>query len=495
MKNRSRALVVLPIAGCLLIACVTERERDGQRDGHSVAALSFSGGDNQGYLGTSLQDKQLALTLDDGPGSRTLELSAWLRDRGIQATFFVNGMHYGDDAASMIQQVLADGHLIGNHTQDHEDLTSLSNADILSQVEQTDDLLAPYVPKFLFRAPYGSWDSNDYAVLQKSPMKKYVGPVKWDIGGEMTSSYAADWDCWQNDDGYGVMTTKQCGDRYLAEIHDRGRGIILCHDQDYGDSSNHSLTSGQGNSVDMLEYVIPILQSEGYTFVRVDNVPDIAKAFGGTTDAGAPPDAGSGGSCAFDPTWMQTSYANDWWIEYEISGDVTAASFEVVGGATTTLTQSYGKWVGGPPDEVPSGTLVRVHATDSAGDTAVTGAFSYLAVPNPTTVCDSSPRDAGTTNDAGACFAPTFSEGDGANTWWVEYDISGSIASAYLEVPGKGTVTLAADEWGKWVGGPDWEIPAGTAVLVHATNTAGAKAQTNGFAYLDVTNPPAATCP
>lgn len=485
-----RVLVLSIPAGVFLIACATAEREHGEK---SAAALSFAEGDNDGYTGTTLGDKQLALTFDDGPGSRTLELSAWLRDQGIRATFFVNGMHYGADPGAMITQVVADGHLVGNHTQDHLDLTSLSDRDIVSELEETDAIIAPYVPqdRFLFRAPYGNWNSHDYDVLEATPMKKYVGPVKWSIGGEMTSSYGADWDCWQNTDGYGVMTTKACGDRYLAEIRDRGHGIILCHDQDYGDSSNHALEQGKGNTVDMIEYIVPILKSEGYTFVRVDEVPDVAKAFG-SADAGTT-DSGGGGACSFDPSWAQTEYANDWWIEYKISGDITAASLEVIGGATTTLSQSYGKWVGGPPAEISEGMQVRLHATNSAGQTAMTTAFPYMTDTTPPTDCGGS--DAGGGTQAPACFTTTWSEGDGANTWWVEYNIGGPITSAYLEVPGKVNVTLAKDQWGKWAGSPDVEIPEGWAVIVHATNAAGEATQTKPFAYLDVTKPSPKACP
>src|SRR5262249_17401858 len=70
---------------------------------------------------------------------------------------------------------------------------------------------------------------------------------------------------------------------YLNEIHAFNKGIILMHDAKCGPSScnnltNHNLTSGIGNTVDMVKYLIPILEGEGYTFKSLAEVPSIAAA-------------------------------------------------------------------------------------------------------------------------------------------------------------------------------------------------------------------------
>ncbi len=245
--------------------------------------------DNQ-LDGDSLSSKQLALTFDDGPGTRTLELSSYLHAQGIRATFFVNGHCFYDSnpcgnqlsPSEVFGQVKADGHLIGNHTQDHYNLTDTSrfpigaagDALIVSELSATDDLINGYVPFFLFRAPYGAWNDRDQVALQSSSMGKYVGPINWNIGGAMTvSGYAADWDCWQNTNGFGAQTTEQCGNRYLSEIEQVGHGITLMHDAIYT-----GLSPLAGNTVDMVKYLVPLLKGKGYTFVRADEVPKIAEA-------------------------------------------------------------------------------------------------------------------------------------------------------------------------------------------------------------------------
>jgi peptidoglycan/xylan/chitin deacetylase (PgdA/CDA1 family) len=527
MKSRVRpVLPLLIIAAVVASACSSGSSSvDGSDTDESESSLSFPSGNNDGYCasnpsaqcshGTPMAAKSVALTFDDGPATQTLALSSWLKTQGVRATFFVNGKNFAPSPGALLAQLVADGHLVANHTQNHVDLTTLSGSAVVSALAATDAIIAPYVPSghFVFRAPLGAWSAADYTALHSSAMDKYVGPVKWDIGGAMTSAYAADWDCWQNNSGYGVMTTQQCGDRYVREITDVGRGIVLMHDADYGDVANHSLTSGQGNTIDMVKYVVPLLKQQGYAFVRLDEVPDLAAAFpGGTTGTDA------GATCAFNPTWQQTTYANEWWIEYAISGAVASASLQVVGGATVTLSQSYDKWVGSTTAQIPSGTQVIVRATSSTNQSAETKPFAFLVTTSPVTACaagtdagsdaggtkdaggttDAGTKDAGGTTDAGACTAalnPTWSQGSGANNWWAEYSITTTrtIASAYLEVVGGQTVPLSL-QWSKWGGPASARIATGASVIVHAEDTLGARAQTRPFGYLSVKTPLTEAC-
>ena len=245
----------------------------------------------QQILGTSLPPKTLALTFDDGPGSRTVELASWLAAQNIHVAFFVNGHCFQDgngcgnvnptrDPATVLGQVRAHGHFVGNHTQDHLDLTTLRDAEILSELAATDAIIAPYTDsQFLFRAPYGAWNARDYEVLQGSAMQKYVGTIGWDIGGQRTDTSAADWACWRDP----KLTTEECGDLYRMEIDAVSRGIVLMHDADYG--------TPEGNTIDMAKYLVPQLASAGYSFVRVDEIPEVRSLLPPAmpSDAGVPP--------------------------------------------------------------------------------------------------------------------------------------------------------------------------------------------------------------
>lgn len=252
--------------------------------------------------GTSLSAMQLALTFDDGPGPRTGELSTYLKNQGIPAVFFMNGRHLATplppldnnadivaNPAALLAQMRADGHLIANHSTTHGDLTlQISQPNgasvVYQELFQTDNSISAYVPPrtFLFRAPYGYWNQADFDAVKLTPMNKYVGPIFWEIGGTARSypNAGADWACWQGQlytasgalaNGTGYATTVQCSNAYIAEINRLGKGIVLMHDP---------YRWAQGSTVDMVKDMVPKLKALGYSFVRVDKIPQILTALG-----------------------------------------------------------------------------------------------------------------------------------------------------------------------------------------------------------------------
>lgn len=236
------------------------------------------------FRGSSLPPKTIALTFDDGPGDRTAELSLYLKQEGIEAAFFVNGMRIDGTSGPVLQGLVDDGHLVGNHTEDHISLTGVTDAKprpaadvVVGELTNTDAKIAPYVKdnRWLFRPPYGDFDADTLAALAPTPMNKYVGPVLWDVGDRMdeANSRAADWDCWQDGADMKRFTVEQCGDLYIAEIKHQSRGIVLMHDPYFNDKDPNL-----GGTVDMVKYIVPKLKAEGFTFTRVDKVPDIAAA-------------------------------------------------------------------------------------------------------------------------------------------------------------------------------------------------------------------------
>ena len=67
--------------------------------------------------------KKIAITFDDGPHpSYTAQLLDGLKERGIHATFFVTGEH-AELHPDIIERMYEEGHLIGNHTYSHIQLT------------------------------------------------------------------------------------------------------------------------------------------------------------------------------------------------------------------------------------------------------------------------------------------------------------------------------------------------------------------------------------
>ncbi|HVH41800.1 MAG TPA: polysaccharide deacetylase family protein [Labilithrix sp.] len=237
---------------------------------------------SMGLRGSSMPPKSVALTFDDGPGPRTKQLSLFLKNEGIQATFFVNGRSMGPDAPEILQALVNDGHLVANHTESHRSLTGtatatarLSDPEIIQELTDTDVKIDPFVPskRFLFRPPFGDYDDQTFNVLAATPMNKYVGPILWDVGDRMdeAAGRVADWDCWQDGSDAKRLPMTTCGDLYVTEIKRASRGIVLMHDPYFNE-----LDPEQLGTVDLVMYIVPILKAEGFTFMRVDQVPEIA---------------------------------------------------------------------------------------------------------------------------------------------------------------------------------------------------------------------------
>ena len=84
----------------------------------------------------------------------------------------------------------------------------------------------------------------------------------------------------------GRRSVTECGDAYIREIDAVGKGIVLMHDPYFIDMNNPE----SGGTYQMVQYVVPLLKTKGYKFVRVDEVPDIAALLPATqrdADAGA----------------------------------------------------------------------------------------------------------------------------------------------------------------------------------------------------------------
>jgi peptidoglycan/xylan/chitin deacetylase (PgdA/CDA1 family) len=111
--------------------------------------------------------REVALTFDDGPGPYTLRILAVLRRDHAPATFFEIGRLV--DAYPSITKRLADaGEVIGDHTQNHPFLASLTPAEQRDEVVDAEhaitraDAPAPH----LFRPPYGSFNRATLAILR-----------------------------------------------------------------------------------------------------------------------------------------------------------------------------------------------------------------------------------------------------------------------------------------------------------------------------------------
>ncbi|WP_029271419.1 polysaccharide deacetylase family protein [Flavobacterium sp. KJJ] len=102
-------------------------------------------------------EKKIALTFDDGPSIYTLEVLELLKKYNVKATFFCIGKNI-EKHPEILQKVIDDGHLVGNHSYSHSKFFDFyTEAAIIEELEKTDALLEKFTSKKInfFRPPYG----------------------------------------------------------------------------------------------------------------------------------------------------------------------------------------------------------------------------------------------------------------------------------------------------------------------------------------------------
>jgi peptidoglycan-N-acetylglucosamine deacetylase len=106
---------------------------------------------------------EVALTFDDGPGPYTQQLVATLDKLKVQATFFAIGSQEQYFSAGTVAEINS-GDVIGNHTETHPMMASLSPHDqyeqLFDQMVQI-EVLGGTRPR-LFRPPYGSFNTTTF---------------------------------------------------------------------------------------------------------------------------------------------------------------------------------------------------------------------------------------------------------------------------------------------------------------------------------------------
>ncbi len=127
----------------------------------------------------SPSEKIIYLTFDDGP---TREITNWtlniLDQYNAKATFFCIGKNVRAHP-DIYQNIIKEGHSIGNHTFDHVKGWKSSTVDYLKNIEKASYL----IPSKLFRPPYGQITPKQSALI----VQKGYQIIMWNI-------LSLDWD-------------------------------------------------------------------------------------------------------------------------------------------------------------------------------------------------------------------------------------------------------------------------------------------------------------
>ena len=179
---------------------------------------------------------KIAITFDDGPSSQcTGRLLDGLKERNVKATFFLIGENAKENP-ELVKRLDEEGHLIGNHTYHHVEITKVSDEEAKKEILDTNKVITSITGKSVeyMRPPFGLWQRN-------LEMEIEVLPVMWTID-------PLDWTTENVDEIVNKVVTE-------AEEND----IILLHDC-------------YDSSVDAALRIIDILQKKGFEFVTVDQL-------------------------------------------------------------------------------------------------------------------------------------------------------------------------------------------------------------------------------
>ena len=195
------------------------------------------------YLGET-QKKVIYLTFDEGyENGYTSQILDTLKDYEVKAAFFVT-KDYIEDSPELVKRMVAEGHIVGNHSVTHGDFSKMEDSQIENELlgcaQAYHDLTGKEMPKF-FRPPEGVYSIHSLEETQAMGYKT----IFW--------SYAyADWDVNKQPGKQGAL------DMMKANYHNGG--IYLLH------AVSKSNTQALG---DMIEF----LKEQGYTFWTLYDLP------------------------------------------------------------------------------------------------------------------------------------------------------------------------------------------------------------------------------
>lgn len=135
-------------------------------------------------MGSAIQEaggKKIALTFDDGPHPYyTEQLLEGLKERNVKVTFFITGQNV-EAYPEIVKEIYAEGHLIGNHTYSHIQLTSKNEESFKQEIVRTNEAIKEVTGQdtIYVRPPYGSWNKEFEKELNMFPVLWTVDPLDW----------------------------------------------------------------------------------------------------------------------------------------------------------------------------------------------------------------------------------------------------------------------------------------------------------------------------
>ena len=193
------------------------------------------------YLGDTSK-KVIYLTFDAGyENGCTEKILDALKKHNVTAAFFLVG-NYMEQNADLVRRMVAEGHIVGNHTMHHPDMSKLS--DQAAFRKELEDLEALYqqitgkeMPKY-YRPPQGIYSEDNLKMAKAMGYKT----VFWSL------AYVD----WNND---AQPTPEQAYSKLLPRIHNGA--VVLLH-------------STSKTNAEILDNLLTKWEDMGYSFASLD---------------------------------------------------------------------------------------------------------------------------------------------------------------------------------------------------------------------------------
>lgn len=175
-KNISGKAVTLAVAVLVLAGLLGVRYRN---EGSLLPTSASAGGKELPIYCVQTEEPKIALTFDAAWGNEdTKQIMEILKKHNVKVTFFMTGgwvESYPDD----VKMILAEGHDLGNHSQNHKNMSQLSDSEKESELMTVHNKVKELTgyDMFLFRPPYGDYDS---AVIKVAKKCGYYA-IQWDV--------------------------------------------------------------------------------------------------------------------------------------------------------------------------------------------------------------------------------------------------------------------------------------------------------------------------
>jgi peptidoglycan/xylan/chitin deacetylase (PgdA/CDA1 family) len=236
-------VISIVLAGALLLALLAY--------GYAIPGARLFG---RVHTQSRTKAKVIALTFDDGPNEPyTSSLLDILKLYSAKATFFTVGPNV-EQYPETVHRLVAEGHIIANHTYSHNANHALLNsgADI-ARAQEAIARIAGFRPR-LYRPPHGKKTPWEMRCLRKTGLEV----VAWSVA----ANEAHRWLSFGRPDP-GVLA------RHIIRKTKPG-AVILLHDGYGTEHDNHN--ADKSLTVAVLPLVLDGLSEKGYRFVTVSEL-------------------------------------------------------------------------------------------------------------------------------------------------------------------------------------------------------------------------------